>query len=84
MTKIKNAHFLLIASVLLLGGNIYSIPPLKGADQGISAPIPIDPKKKKAGDECKASTECQRHHTCEKTGAKRVCVAPPRHEIPNT
>lgn len=44
--------------------------------------VPLDPKKKKPGDECKKSDECQRHHTCEKSGDKSVCTAPPRPALP--
>lgn len=46
---------------------------------------PFDPKKKKAGDECTSSDECQRHHKCEKSGdaaEKGVCVAPPPPKLP--
>ena len=46
-----------------------------------------DPKKKKAGEECKATSECQRHHTCVKSGEKSVCTAPKYDDypgIPNT
>lgn len=55
-----------------------------------SAKMPIsrhDPKKKKAGEECKATSECQRHHTCAKSGEKSVCTAPKYDDypgIPNT
>lgn len=48
---------------------------------------PHDPKKKKAGEECKANSECQHHHTCVKSGEKSVCTAPKRDDypgIPNT
>ncbi len=43
---------------------------------------PFDPKKKKPGEECKSSDECQRHHSCNKEGYKNVCVAPPRPKLP--
>lgn len=46
-----------------------------------SEPAP-DPKKKKAGEPCKKSDECQNHHTCAKAGDKTVCKAPPRPELP--
>ena len=37
---------------------------------------PPDPKRKRAGDACKTDDECQRHHSCVKTGDKGVCTAP--------
>lgn len=43
-----------------------------------------DPKRKKAGEECKSSDECQRHHSCVKSGEKSICTAPPSVNIPNT
>jgi hypothetical protein len=45
---------------------------------------PFDPKKKKPGEECKTSDECQRHHSCskEKDSEKNVCVAPPPRKLP--
>ena len=45
---------------------------------------PHDPKKKKAGEECKAASECQSHHECVKMNKKRVCQAPEPVNIPNT
>lgn len=48
-----------------------------------SQPAPVyDPKKKKPGDACKTSDECQRHHTCTKVGDKNVCQAPPPPVLP--
>lgn len=44
--------------------------------------VPLDPNKKKPGEECKSSDECQKHHTCTKSGDKSVCVAPPRPKLP--
>lgn len=52
---------------------------MKAADE---APEQTDPNKKKAGEECKESGECQRHHQCVKSGEKGVCTAPPRRQLP--
>lgn len=38
---------------------------------------PPDPNRKKAGEPCKSSDECQRHHSCEKVGDQTRCQAPP-------
>lgn len=82
------SKFFVIATSCLLAGAIYAGVSQHRADmakQAITAPD--DPKKKKAGEECKGSDECQRHHSCEKSGDKRVCTAPvmPHYkEIPNT
>jgi hypothetical protein len=76
---------LMIAGLCLLAGAAYAGVSMHTADM-TTAPAP-DPKKKKAGEECKASAECQRHHTCAKTGEKSVCTAPEYHappSIPNT
>jgi len=54
------------------------------AAQGLSEaaePAP-DPKRRKAGEPCRSSDECQRHHTCAKVGDKNVCQAPPRPRLP--
>lgn len=45
-------------------------------------PPPDDPKRKKEGEACKSSDECQRHHTCAKVGDTSVCKAPPRRVLP--
>lgn len=44
--------------------------------------VPDDPKRKKAGEECKSDDECQKHHSCKKDGDKKVCTAPPRPKLP--
>ncbi len=49
---------------------------------GSQAIEPFDPKKKKAGEECKVSDECQKHHECKKDGDKGVCTAPPAPKLP--
>jgi hypothetical protein len=41
-----------------------------------------DPNRKKAGEACKSSDECQKHHTCAKVDGKNVCQAPPRPRLP--
>lgn len=50
------------------------------ADEG--PPEPPDPKKKKVGEECTSDAECQKHHSCKKTGDKGICTAPPRPKLP--
>lgn len=71
---------ILITGLALLGGAIYAGATMRAADE--SSEVAPDPKKKKAGEECKTSDECQRHHSCKKDGDKGVCTAPPRHKIP--
>ena len=44
--------------------------------------VPNDPKRKQAGEPCKSSDECQRHHTCAKVDGKDVCKAPPPRRLP--
>lgn len=72
----------LIAAICLLAGTTYAGVSLHTGDM---APEPkYDPKKKKPGEVCKASDECQRHHSCIKNDDKSVCTAPVRVNIPNT
>lgn len=84
----KNYTIITIAGLCLLAGSIYAGVSQYRADMAREAvTAPNDPKKKKAGEECKSSSECQHHHSCEKAGDKRVCTAPvmPHYkEIPNT
>jgi hypothetical protein len=47
-----------------------------------AAPPPPDPSKRKEGEPCKSSDECQKHHTCTKVGNQSVCKAPPRPSLP--
>ncbi|MBN8220247.1 MAG: hypothetical protein J0L53_04950 [Spirochaetes bacterium] len=76
--KKKIAVFILIFGMAFVAGNVYA-----GAMMADEAPEPAqDPKKKKAGEECKASDECQNHHTCKKTGDKGICTAPERPKLP--
>ncbi|EOQ88972.1 hypothetical protein LEP1GSC202_1540 [Leptospira yanagawae serovar Saopaulo str. Sao Paulo = ATCC 700523] len=44
--------------------------------------LPNDPNKKKVGEECKSSDECQKHHECKSDGEKNVCTEPPRPKLP--
>lgn len=46
------------------------------------APPPLDPNKKKEGELCNNSSECQRHHRCVKVGDQSICKAPPRPVLP--
>ena len=69
----------------LLAGAIYPGISKREADMAKEAvSTPGNPKKKKAGEECKTSDECRRHHRCEKVAEKSVCVAPELREIPKT
>lgn len=52
------------------------------ADLRSEAAPAYDPSKKKPGETCKESTECQPHHHCIKVGDKSVCQAPPRPQLP--
>src|SRR5262245_47287616 len=85
---------LVFAGALLVGasfGVISSVSPASadalpsvGAAQPMSElpPPPDDPKRKKAGEPCTSSKECQKHHSCNKVGEKKVCEAPSRHLPP--
>lgn len=44
--------------------------------------LPNDPNKKKVGEKCKSSDECQKHHECKSDGEKNVCTEPPRPKLP--
>jgi len=72
---------ILCAALVILSGPAFAgaQAKMKAADE---APEQIDPKKKKAGEECKATDECQKHHQCVKSGEKGVCTAPPRRSLP--
>jgi hypothetical protein len=74
---------LLIITLLMTGLTVLSGQAYAGAmaaDEPME-PAP-DPKKKKAGEECKSSDECQKHHACSKNGEKNVCTAPTRPKLP--
>ncbi|MCW7469580.1 hypothetical protein [Leptospira kanakyensis] len=70
---------LIIATITLV-----SIPVFAGAEAKMRSEvyIPIDPNKKKVGEECKSSDECQKHHECTNNGEKNVCTAPPPPKLP--
>ena len=84
------------SSALMLGlfmcATSHAAPTLTDTVAGISGPSalevkegpppPDDPNKKKAGEDCKDSSECQKHHSCAKDGDKSVCTAPPRRRLP--
>lgn len=44
---------------------------------GEAKEAPPDPSRKKAGEACKSSDECQKHHSCVKVGDQNRCQAPP-------
>lgn len=73
---------ILMAGICLLAGTAYAGVSMNTADMALEPKH--DPKKKKPGEECKASDECQRHHSCVKNDDKSVCTAPVRVNIPNT
>lgn len=75
ITAILCAAFAVLAGPAFAGAQAK----MRAADE---APEQIDPKKKKAGEECKESDECQKHHQCVKSGEKGVCTAPPRRPLP--
>lgn len=71
--------------IILITGIIFSATGVlagSAAKMASEAYEPFDPKKKKPGEECKTSDECQRHHSCNKEGDKNVCVAPPPRKLP--
>mgnify|MGYP000131392118 CR=1 FL=1 len=78
--KLNLSKAILIACITLIAGSSHAGAKMRAADAAME-PAP-DPKKKKPGEECKTSDECQRHHSCKKDGDKGVCTAPPRHKIP--
>ncbi len=87
--KTKFTTTLAVAGLCLFAAGIYAGVSAKSADRSMAeySTAPIDPKKKKAGEECKAADECQRHHSCVKTGEKSICTAPQHFNppsIPNT
>lgn len=73
---------LLVSGITLIGTATYAKQSMKAIMADEAPPEPPDPKKKKAGEDCKSSDECQRHHSCQKSGEKGVCTAPPRSKIP--
>jgi hypothetical protein len=81
--KNKLAGIVIIACLALVSGSVYAGPTMKGTPPSAVEPTP-DPNKKKAGEECKSSDECQRHYACVKAGEKRVCTALPQPVMPPT
>jgi hypothetical protein len=80
----KNKISIIILTILIsiIAGMVYAGAPAKPADEPVETTP--EPKRKKAGEECKVSTECPRHHICEKIGEKNVCIVSPRPEVPPT
>lgn len=78
--KMKIAKGILFACLALIVSSTHAGAKMRAADE--ASEVAPDPKKKKAGEECKTSDECQRHHSCKKDGDQGVCTAPPRHKIP--
>ena len=76
----KMFTLIMLAGFALLAPSAFAGAPMKMASEAIE-PAP-DPKKKKAGDQCTSSDECQKHHTCVKNGDKGICTAPPRPKLP--
>ncbi len=73
--KNKITRNILISTLVFVAAGAFAGPPMKPAAEAIeSAP---DPKKKKAGEECKVSTECPRHYICSPAGEKNVCTVSP-------
>ncbi|XDD46892.1 hypothetical protein AB3N60_01995 [Leptospira sp. WS39.C2] len=64
--------------------SLVSVPVFAGAraEKKIDIQQPFDPNKKKVGEECKTSDECQKHHECVSDGEKNVCTAPPPPKLP--
>jgi len=72
---------IVIAGLCLFAGGIQASPPLKSDEPMVEV---SKEKRKKAGDECKTSSDCRRHYRCEKSGAWNICVPPEMKEIPKT
>jgi len=61
---------------------LLDLPSAQQRDMSELPEPPLDPNKKKPGEECKSSDECQKHHTCTKVDGKNVCQRPPRPRLP--
>ncbi|TGM52224.1 hypothetical protein [Leptospira vanthielii] len=70
---------ILMTTLALVTCNVYTAVP---ADMAKEVHWPFDPKKKKVGEECKTSDECQKHHSCASDGEKNVCTEPPKQKLP--
>ena len=76
----KNLMTLIFTTAFaLVTFSVYTAVP---ADMAKEVYIPFDPNKKKVGEECKSSDECQKHHECTNNGEKNVCTAPPPPQLP--
>lgn len=80
--KTKITRIILLTTLAVVAGTAYAGASMKAADQAPQAAP--DPKKKKAGEECKNSDECQSHHMCSKVADKNICWAPPSPKTPVT
>ncbi|MFZ5630898.1 MAG: hypothetical protein ACOY5B_17325 [Spirochaetota bacterium] len=73
MKKKKLRMVLLLAAATLLSAAAHAAEAIEP---------PLDPKRKRPGEECKSNDECQRHHKCEVKEDKGVCTAPPPPKLP--
>lgn len=68
-----------LSLLLLIGITTLAV----GSSYAKQRPVePPDPNKKRPGEECSRDDECQKHHSCKKTGDKGICTAPPRPKLP--
>ncbi len=81
--KKKLSLLLLIGITILAVGSSYAKQRPAEAIMADEGPVePPDPKKKRPGEECSSDDQCQKHHSCKKTGDKGICTAPPRPKLP--
>ncbi len=81
--KRKTVLFLLLAGTVALAGSSVKAKQRAEAIMADEGPVePADPKKKRPGEECSSDDQCQKHHSCKKTGDKGICTAPPRPKLP--
>jgi hypothetical protein len=80
--KNQVTKIVMIVCLAFFACSTYASPPLKTEDR--ARETAAESKKKKAGEECKTSDECRRHHKCSKVDNKNICVAPVYSEIPKT
>lgn len=76
----KISKIFILTAFTILVASVFANPNAKIASDEMLTPF--DPNKKKAGEECKVSDECQKHHACTKNGEKNICTAPPRPVLP--
>jgi hypothetical protein len=72
----------LFSGALFIGASLGAGLAVPSARAGATAQPPHDPNKKNAGEPCKSSDECQKHHSCAKVGDKNICQAPPPPRLP--